>query len=408
VSHTRPQRKGGFGTRAIHSATSAPAVNQAPDSVPIYQAVTFSAADSEELGDILGDRKPGYAYSRIDNPTAVAMADSLAELHGAESGFAFATGMAAAHAMFMATLRAGDHVVASSALYGSVQHLLEDRFGKLGVETSIVDIADHAAVEAAFRPNTRVLHVETIANPTIAVADLPALSEIAHRHGAILTVDNTFASPYLCRPLELGADLVFESCTKWIGGHSDVLGGVVVGDSERLKQVRAVQIDTGATLAPLSAFLILRGIATLHVRMERHTESALALARFLESNDAVKRVFYPGLASHPQASVAQRVLRSGGGMLAFDLGDRAVAAAFLDSLTIPPRTASLGSVMTMAVHPPSTTHRQISAEDLAAAGIHEGLVRVSVGLEDVDDLIDDFEHGLEAARTVVQATIGPA
>jgi cystathionine beta-lyase/cystathionine gamma-synthase len=305
--------------------------------------------------------------------------------------------------MFMALLRAGDHVIASSALYGSVQHLLEDRFGKLGVEITLVDVADHAAVEAAFRPNTRVVHVETIANPTIVVADLGALADIAHRHGAVLTVDNTFASPYLCRPLEQGADLVFESCTKWIGGHSDVLGGVVVGDAERIRQVRAVQIDTGASIAPLSAFLILRGIATLHVRMERHTESALALARNLESNDAVKRVFYPGLASHPQAAVAQRVLRSGGGMLAFDLGDRAAAAAFLDALTIPPRTASLGSVMTMAVHPPSTTHRQIDVAMLAAAGIHEGLVRVSVGLEDVDDLIDDFEHGLAAARTVVGA-----
>jgi cystathionine beta-lyase/cystathionine gamma-synthase len=403
VTLPRSGRRGGFGTRAVHSSTRAPNVEQAPDAVPIYQAVTFSATDSADLGDILSDRKAGYAYSRIDNPTAVAMADALAELHGAESGYSFATGMAAAHAMFMAVLRSGDHVVASSALYGSVQHLLEDRFGRLGVETTLVDVSDLDAVAAAFRPNTRVLHVETIANPTIVVADLHALAEIAHRHGAVMTVDNTFASPYLCRPLELGADLVFESCTKWIGGHSDVLGGVVVGDAARMNDVRAVQIDTGASIAPLSAFLILRGTATLHVRMERHSENALALARWLEGNDAVQRVFYPGLASHPQATVAQRVLRSGGGMLALDLGDRAAAAAFLDALTIPPRTASLGSVMTMAVHPPSTTHRQIDSAALAAAGIHEGLVRVSVGLEDVDDLIDDFEHGLAAARTVVGA-----
>ncbi|MGI8927845.1 MAG: trans-sulfuration enzyme family protein [Candidatus Limnocylindrales bacterium] len=403
MSHPRPARNAGFGTRAIGAATRAPRVEQTPDSVPIYQAVTFSAEDSAELGDILDDRKPGYAYSRIDNPTSTALADALSELHGADAGFVFATGMAAAHAMFLALVEAGDHVVASSALYGSVQHLLENTLGRLGVEVTLVDVSDHDTVEAAFRPNTRLLHVETIANPTIVVADLPALAEIAHRHGAVLTVDNTFASPYLCRPIELGADLVFESCTKWIGGHSDVLGGVVVGDTAKLKTVRRVQIDTGGSLAPLSAFLILRGIATLHVRMERHTESALAVARALEAQETVRQVYYPGLPSHPQAAVAQRVLRAGGGMLAFDLGSRTVAASFLDALTLPPRTASLGSVMTMAVHPPSTTHRQLDEAALAAAGIREGLVRVSVGLEDVDDLITDFEHGLTVARTAVAA-----
>jgi cystathionine beta-lyase/cystathionine gamma-synthase len=403
VSHARPSKNAGFGTRAIDAATRAPRVEQTPDSVPIYQAVTFSAEDSAELGDILSDRKSGYAYSRIDNPTAVACAEALAELHGADAGFAFATGMAAASAMFMALLRAGDHVVASSALYGSVQHLLETRLGRMGIETTFVDITDLDEVEGAFRPNTRALHVETIANPTIVVADLPALADIAHRHGAALTVDNTFASPYLCRPIEQGADMVFESCTKWIGGHSDVLGGVVVGDAERIHEVRTVQVDTGGTLAPLNAFLILRGISTLHVRMDRHSESALALARALEAGEVVTAVYYPGLQSHPQAAVAQRVLRAGGGMLALDLGGRSAAAAFLDALTVPPRTASLGSVMTMAVHPPSTTHRQLDEAALAAAGIREGLVRVSVGLEDVDDLITDFEHGLAAARNAVAA-----
>jgi cystathionine beta-lyase/cystathionine gamma-synthase len=398
VKRPRTPENAGFGTRAIAAATRAPRVDQTPDAVPIYQAVTFSAEDSSELGDILADRKPGYAYSRIENPTAVALADTLAELHGAEAGFVFATGMAAAHAALTSVLGAGDHIVVSSALYGSVQHLIRDQFARLGIDSTFVDVTDLDAVEAAFRPSTRVLHVETIANPTIVVADLPALSEIAHGNGALMTVDNTFASPYLCRPLDFGADLVFESCTKWIGGHSDVLGGVVVGNAERIAAVRQVQIDTGGSLAPLSAFLILRGVATLHVRMERHTSNAMTLARALEANQAVGAVYYPGLPSHPQADVAQRVLRAGGGMLAFDLGQRAAAAAFLDALTIPPRTASLGSVMTIAVHPPSTTHRQLDSAALAAAGIREGLVRVSVGLEDVDDLITDFEHALAAAR----------
>jgi cystathionine beta-lyase/cystathionine gamma-synthase len=311
--------------------------------------------------------------------------------------------MAAAHATLLALLGAGDHMVVSSALYGSVHHLIEDRLRRLGIDSTFVDVTDPDALQAAFRPNTRVLHVETIANPTIVVADLPLLAEVAHRNGAVLTVDNTFASPFICRPLEFGAALVFESCTKWIGGHSDVLGGVVVGDVERVAAVRQVQVDTGSSLAPLSAFLILRGLATLHVRMERHTQNAMAVARALEGNDAVQQVFYPGLPSHPQAAVAQRVLRAGGGMLAFDLGERAAAAVFLDALTIPPRTASLGSVMTIAVHPPSTTHRQLNSAGLAAAGIREGLVRVSVGLEDVDDLITDFEQALAAARKAAEA-----
>jgi cystathionine beta-lyase/cystathionine gamma-synthase len=399
----RSNPNAGFGTRAIAAATRAPRVEQEPDSVPIYQAVTFSADDSAELGDILGDRIPGYAYSRIDSPTTAAAAEALAELHGAEAGFPFASGMAAAHALFVSVLRAGDHVIASRQIYGSVQHLIEDRLGGLGVESTFVDATDHEQVAAAFRPNTRLLHVESIANPTIVVSDIPLLADIAHSRGALLSVDNTFASPYVCRPLELGADLVFESCTKWIGGHSDVLGGVVVGSRERIKTVRGVQIDTGATLAPMSAFLILRGIATLHVRMERHIQSAAAVAKALEAHDAVNAVYYPGLPSHPQFDVAQRVLTAAGGMLAFDLGSREAAASFLDALTIPPRTASLGSVMTMAVHPPSTTHRQHDSESLARAGISEGLVRVSVGLEDVDDLITDFEHGLAAARTSVAA-----
>jgi cystathionine beta-lyase/cystathionine gamma-synthase len=391
----------GFGTRAIRAATRSPKVEQEPDAVPIYQAVTFSAADSAELGDILADRRPGYAYSRVDNPTAVAMAAAVAEIEGAEAGYAFATGMAAVHAALLSVLSAGDHLVATRALYGSTYNLIARVLGRLGIETTFVDPTDHGAVEAAFRPATRAIYLETISNPTITVADLPALVGIAHRRGATAIVDNTFASPYVCRPIELGADLVVESATKWLGGHSDVHAGAVVGDATLIARVREVQIDTGGSAAPLSAFLVLRGIETLHVRMERHIASALAIARALEADATVSRVWYPGLPSHPQFEVAQRVLRAGGGMLAFDLGRRERAAAFLDALQIPPRTASLGSVRTIAVHPPSSTHRQLGEAELAAAGILPGLVRVSVGLEDIDDLLADFERGLAAARSVL-------
>lgn len=393
----------GFSTRAIRAATSAPRLNQIPNAIPIYQSATFSAEDSAELADILTDRRPGYAYSRIDNPTAAAMAAAVAELEGAEAGFAFGTGMAAIHAALVSLVRAGDRIVATRAVYGSTQALLTRILPRFGVETVFVDPTEPDAVEAAFTTGTRVLYLETISNPTIVVADLAELTERAHSRGISVVVDNTFASPYLCRPIELGADLVVESCTKWLGGHSDVMAGAVSGNRERIEAVREVQTDTGGIVAPLSAFLVLRGIETLAVRMERHCANALALARFFESGDEPAGVYYPGLPSHPQAAVAQRQLRAGGGMLALELPGREAASAFIDALTIPQRTASLGSVFTIAVHPPSTSHRQLDDAALAAAGIPAGLIRVSVGLEDVEDLIADFAAGLRAARSAVPA-----
>jgi methionine-gamma-lyase len=229
------------------------------------------------------------------------------------------------------------------------------------------------------------------------VADLERLAELGHRHGATVVVDNTFASPYLCQPLALGADVVVESATKWLSGHSDVIAGAVAGSREFIDHVRDVAIDTGGIVAPLSAFLVLRGLQTLHVRMDRSSASALALARQLEGAPGVASVTYPGLPSHPQAAVAQRQLRRGGGMLALDLGSRAAAAAFIDGLAIPPVTATLGSVVTYAVHPPTATHRQLDEAQLAAAGIAPGMVRISVGLEDVDDLLADMADALVGA-----------
>jgi cystathionine beta-lyase/cystathionine gamma-synthase len=393
----------GFGTRALRAATTAPRVDQKPDAVPIYQAVTFSAESAAELADVLGDKIPGYSYSRIDNPTSAALAAALAEIEGAEASYVFASGMAAVHATFVALLKQGDHVVAARQIYGSVQHLLDKILPRFGIETTFVDATDPDAVEAAFTPRTRLLHVETIANPTIVVSDVAALTERAHRRGITVSVDNTFASPWLCRPAELGADLVIEALTKWIGGHSDVLAGGVSGRADLIAAIRRVQIDTGGTLAPQSAFLVLRGIETLHVRMERHSANALTLARHLEES-GLETVYYPGLPSHPQFSVAQRQLRSGGGMLAFELADRRSAEVLLDALTLPPRTASLGSVRTIAVHPPSSTHRQLDAGQLARIGIPDGLVRVSVGLEEIDDLIADFDQALAASRTAVAAS----
>ncbi len=402
----------GFSTRAIRAATRAPRVDQRPNAVPIYQAATFSAADADELGAVATDRIRGYAYSRLDNPTAVALGAAAAELEGAEAGFAVASGMAGIHAAIMATLGTARRVVYPVACYGSTRSLLTRRFAPLGVRVDAVDMTDLAAVEAALvEQPTDVVYAETIANPTIVVSDLAALAELAHAHGARLVVDNTFASPYLCRPIELGADLAVESATKYLSGHSDVIAGVVSGSAELVEGVRQVQVDTGATIAPFSAFLVLRGISTLALRMERHTATAAGLAAWLERQAGVVRVTYPGLPSHPQQAVAARQLRIGGGMLAVELeGGRVAGKAVIDGLTIPERTASLGSIQTIVAHPPSTTHRQLSEAELEASGIGPGLLRISVGLEDLEDLLADFGAALAAAQVASadSATARPA
>jgi cystathionine beta-lyase/cystathionine gamma-synthase len=391
----------GFGTRAIRTATRAPRVEQGSAAVPIYQSATFHARDVDDYAELIGFSRPGYTYSRIENPTASALADAFAELHGAEAGFAFGSGMAAIHATLLSLLGAGERIVCTRAVYGSTRSLLDTILARLGVSVVYVDPTDADAVAAALgAAPTRVLYAETIANPSIVVADLARLAELAHRHGATMVVDDTFASPYLCQPIGLGADLVVESATKWLSGHSDVIAGVVAGRRAAIEAIRDVSIDTGGIISPFSAFLVLRGLQTLHVRMDRHSQSALALARAFESHPAVLSVVYPGLPSHPQAEVAQRQLRAGGGMLAVDLGARAAAAAFIDALRIPPVTATLGSVVTYAVHPPTATHRQLDEEQLRATGIPEGLVRISVGLEDVDDLLADVDQALGASVAV--------
>jgi methionine-gamma-lyase len=392
-----PPRPDGFSTRAIRAAGRTPAVDQQPTSVPIYQTATFRSADAAELTDVLTGRRRGYAYARMENPTSDALGAAVAELEGAEAGYAFGSGMGAVFASLASLLASGDELVATRTIYGTTQSLMLRRLSRLGVVARFVDATDPDAVERAFTPSTRVLYLETIANPTITVLDLAALAALAHRRGATVIVDNTFASPYLCRPIELGADLVVESATKWLGGHSDVIAGVVAGSHALVSAIRDFQVDTGGIVAPFSAFLVLRGIETLAVRMDRHCASALTIATALESHPTVRRVYYPGLASHPQAAVARRLLRTGGGMLAIDLGSREVGAAFIDALQIPERTASLGSVHTMAVHPPSTTHRQLDAAGLANAGIEPGLVRISVGLEDVEDLLADLHQALAVA-----------
>jgi cystathionine beta-lyase/cystathionine gamma-synthase len=392
-----------FSTRAILAATRSPEVHQTPSAVPIYQSAAFATDDAAELGDILTGATSGYAYSRIDNPTTATLAAAVAELEGAEAGLAFATGMAAIHAAIVSTVRAGQTIVATNAVYGTTRDLLTRVLAGLGIATEFVDPTDPAAVDAALaRTGAPVLYVETVSNPTIVVSDIGALAEIAHRRRALLLVDNTFASPYACRPIERGADLVMHSATKYLSGHADVLAGVVVGGRERVDALRPILVDVGGALAPLAAFLVLRGLPTLALRMERHSETALELAAWLQGQDTVDRVYYPGLPGDPGHAIAVRQLDVFGGMLAFELsGGREAGRAFLDAMRVAERTASLGAVRTITTHPPSTTHRQLDAAALKTSGIAPGLLRCSVGLEDVEDLRDDFELGLAAARAAV-------
>jgi methionine-gamma-lyase len=400
----------GFSTRAIRAASHTPELQQRPTSVPIFQTATFSTDDAAELGEVLGDPRAGYAYSRLANPTTRALGDAYAELAGGAAGYALASGMGAIHASLAAVLSAGDRVVAPTTLYGSTRAQIVGYFGRFGVEVEIVDVTDLDSVEAALRAApTRVLYAETSANPTTFVADHASLAALAHRHGALYLVDNTFASTYVCRPLEHGADLVIESGTKYLGGHSDLIAGVVAGGPALVDAVAKTQVDTGATLGPFDAFLVLRGLLTLAVRLDRHAANALTLAAWLEEQDGVRRVLYPGLASHPQRAVAERQFRpgNGGGMLAFEVaGGREAGRAIIDALSLTELTASLGSVHTMVVHPPSTSHRQLSEAELIESGITPGLLRVSVGLEDVEDLIDDFRRALVAARANASVAAG--
>lgn len=404
-----PQPKG-FSTRAIRAASRAPRVDQRPSTVPIYQTATFASDDASQLADVTSDARAGYAYSRLSNPTTRALGDAYAELAGGERGSAFASGMGAIHATLVANLAAGDRIVAPQTAYGSTRNLLVGTFAKFGVTVDFVDMTDLDAVAAAIASGpARVVYAETIANPTTVVTDHRAVARLAHDAGATYIVDNTFASPYVCCPLGLGADLVVESATKFLAGHSDTIAGVVAGAADLIRAVDAVQVDSGATAGPFDAFLVLRGIMTLAIRIERHARTAAALAAWLERQPGVRRVLYPGLPSHPQHAVALRQFRDGvaGGMLAVEVeGGREAGRAVIDALALPELTASLGSVHTIVVHPPSTTHRHLSEEELPAAGITAGLLRVSVGLEDLEDLQSDFAAALEVAREVAgRATV---
>jgi cystathionine beta-lyase/cystathionine gamma-synthase len=387
----------GFSTRAVHGSRQAERVVEEPASVPIYQAAPFIFSDMEQFSAV-GKAKisGGYLYSRWANPTVDALARTIASLEGTEASACFASGMGAIHASVASKVRAGEHVVAARQIYGGTYGLFNEYLPRTGVDVTFVDITDHGAVAAAFRDTTRVLYFETIGNPSLPVADVAALARMAHDRDAAAIVDATFTTPYLFGAAARGVDLVVHSATKYLGGHSDVTAGVVSGTDEAIAAIRHLGIDYGGCLAPLEAWLTIRGVQTLGLRMERICSNAMVLAERLQHAPGVERVTYPGLPSHPQHVLAREQFPKGfGGMLTVEVaGGLAAGRRVLERVRIASPAASLGGTKTLIVHPASITHTQLSREEREAAGITDGMLRVSVGIEDVADLIADLERAI--------------
>ena len=385
----------GFSTRAIHTVHYHGGGKGQPVTFPIFQTASFAFEAAEEHESVASGAEPGFAYSRTGNPTTDALHQTIANLERGEAAGSFASGIGAIAAAMLAVVDSGQHVLATQRVYGGTYNLLTRTLPRFGVTHSFADASDLATFERAIRPETKLIWAETICNPTTTVLDIRALAELAHAHGALLAVDSTFTSPYLARPLEDGADLVIHSATKYIGGHGDLIAGLVSGSAELVHKTDIIRADVGGCAAPLEAWLMLRGLKTLALRMERHCANALGLARFLQEQSGVTAVHYPGLESHPQHALAVERMPGFGGVLSFEVaGGKAAAYRVLNALTMALRSASLGDADTLVSHPASISHRGLSAEDRAQSGVSDGLIRVAVGLEDLADITSDFGTAL--------------
>lgn len=396
MTQDRPRR--GFATRAVRAGQ-----HHDPETMahvtPIYQTSTFVLGSLAQGEALFAGEASGNVYSRVANPTVRAVEEKVAALEGAEDGVAFASGMGAISAVFLSLLRQGDEVVLLGPLYGGTRGLLEEMLPRFGVTARAV--ADDE-LQGAIGPRTRMIYVESPTNPDLKVHDLALVGRVAAAHGIVSVCDNTFATPYLTRPREHGIDLVVHSATKYLGGHGDLLGGVVVGPAELLTNVRMEGLrHLGATLDPFAAHLLLRGMRTLHLRMAAHCHNALAVAQALVGLPGVEKVHYPGLPDHPGHAVAAQQMSEFGGMVSLELaGGKEAAAAFLDSLRLFDHAVSLGDVASLACHPASTTHQLLPRELLAAEGVTDGLVRLSVGIEATEDLVADVVQAAHAAAGV--------
>lgn len=375
----------GFSTTAIHAGNE-PDIATGAVSVPIYQTSTYAQ-------DGLGRHK-GFEYARTQNPTRSALERNIAALENARFGFAFASGMAAIDAT-LKLVKAGDHVILGDNTYGGTFRLFSRVLADYGVEFDLVDTSDATNLEPAFKPNTKMVFVETPTNPVMTVTDLRAVSDLAHAHGARVVCDNTFMSPYFQRPIEFGVDIVVHSTTKYLNGHSDSIGGfVALNDEKDAEWIGFIQNSIGAILSPFDSFLVLRGTKTLAVRMEAHDKNGRIVANFLAEHPRVEKVFYPGLASHPQHELAKRQQTGFGGMVAFETGSLANARKVLEGVKLCTLGESLGGVESLISHPASMTHASVPQEKRESLGITDGLVRISVGIEDVEDIIADLDQAL--------------
>jgi len=365
-------------------------------SVPLYLSSSFVFDDAEQARALFADEIEGNIYSRFSNPNVNEFVTKMAALEGFEDGFGTATGMASVFASMMPFLRSGDHILASSALFSSSMRIIQDYLPRWGIEYSFFDIQKPETWEAQIRPNTKMLFAETPSNPGLVLIDLEFFAALGKKHGILTNIDNCFATPYLQTPAQYGIDIVTHSATKFIDGQGRVTGGILLSDKERIKEVRAFCRQTGPAMSPFNAWVLSKSLETLHVRMDRHCDNALALAKWLEQNEEIASVKYPFLPSHPQFELAKKQMKQGGGIVTFEVkGGVDRGRRFLDSLEMFSHTANLGDCRTIATHPASTTHSKIAPEVREAAGIFGGTVRVSVGLEHIDDIIADIAQALE-------------
>ncbi len=387
----------GVSTKLVHAGAADDPLGSAVP--PIYQTSTFRFESAQDGADRFAGRSDGFIYTRLGNPTIRALERCVAELEGGAAAVATSSGMAAVTTTYLSLLSRGDHVVGTAAVYGPTRTLMEKHFVRFGVDATYVDTSDLGRVRAAMRPNTRMVFVETPSNPLMQITDLRAIAAIAHDHRALLVVDSTFASPFLQQPLRLGADVVLHSVTKFINGHADVVGGVLIARDEDLhRRLREMMILSGCNMDPHQAFLVHRGLKTLSLRIERAQASALEIARWLEGREDVRWVRYPGLASHPQHALAREQMSGAGSMISFELvGGLGAGRRLMDRVKLVVLAVSLGGVESLIEHPASMTHAGVPEAEREAAGITDGLVRLSVGIEDVRDLIEDLRQGLDGS-----------
>jgi len=389
-----------FQTRAVHAGERVPAADYTPVATPIYPTVGYLYESMDDMDAVLGGTKQGYVYARYANPTVSAFEAAVASLEGAEAAQAYSSGMAAIHASLLAAgAKAGASVVAALDIYGATFTLLRSLLVTLGINVRLVDVANLEEVEAAVRENRAVLlFAETISNPLLKVADVPSLADVAHRNGASLLVDNTFASPYLFNPLQHGSDYVIHSATKYIAGHGDVLAGVVATSAENKNKLYELNKLVGGALGPFEAWLALRGLKTLPLRMRQQCQNARQVAGWLRAHPRVSKVNYPGLPDHPQHDLAARLFegRGCGGVLSFEItgADKATVYRFMESLTVCLPATTLGDIYSLILHPATSSHRSLTEEERARVGIPDGLVRLSTGIEAVEDILADLDQSL--------------